>query len=359
MQCWIVPCNIGTYDIDQAIRTNGSYCWWRQSNDFAVGDTVFVFITKPVQAIRYRMEVTAIGVPETEQLMPEQLWVDKSLYYESLGSNKLARFEMQEQYADDVFPLEMLWEHGLQVYPQSVRTISKELSDFLLHKDDSDKHYKASPDIDPAGNPDLGTDYAADDGLWEGAVDKALVNHYERDRKAREECILAHGCRCAICGFDFEEAYGAMGRHFIHVHHIVPISKIGKGYQVNPVTDLIPVCPNCHAMLHSKPGCHEAYTPEELRAMMHQHLRSEFTDTRQPIHIGKLSQLEDDEKILAFVSDRLEANGHDANDLSLIKDCLNEFGEFYPFMGITDWLRAIRDYVKRQKLSNGSMAAEP
>ena len=41
-----------------------------------------------------------------------------------------------------------------------------------------------------------------------------------------------------------------LGKGFIHVHHIVPIHTIGKGYKVDPSTDLVPVCPNCHAMLH-------------------------------------------------------------------------------------------------------------
>lgn len=268
MQYWIVPCNIGIYDIDSAISANGGYCWWRQNNNFAVGDVVFIYISKPVQAIRYRMEVTAVNVAETEQLMPEQWWVDKGLYYETLGSNKLARFELREKYPDEEYPLSLLKQHGLTNYPQSVRIMGQELLGFLLHKDDNGKLHKTVSDFDPAGNPDLGTDYAADDDLWEGAVDKALVNHYERNREAREKCIRKWGCRCVICGFDFEEAYGPMGRHFIHVHHVVPISRIGRGYQVDPESDLIPVCPNCHAMLHSKPGKHEAYTPEELRVII-------------------------------------------------------------------------------------------
>jgi 5-methylcytosine-specific restriction protein A len=39
---------------------------------------------------------------------------------------------------------------------------------------------------------------------------------------------------------------------FIHVHHINPISSMGSVYKINPKQDLIPVCPNCHAMIHSK-----------------------------------------------------------------------------------------------------------
>lgn len=55
---------------------------------------------------------------------------------------------------------------------------------------------------------------------------------------------------CMTCGFNFKKAYGTLGEGFIHVHHIIPIGKIAVEYEVNPVTDLVPVCPNCHAMIH-------------------------------------------------------------------------------------------------------------
>jgi hypothetical protein len=50
-------------------------------------------------------------------------------------------------------------------------------------------------------------------------------------------------------------ARGALRRRgagFIHVHHRKPLALIGRSYAVNPVKDLVPVCPNCHAMLHTQ-----------------------------------------------------------------------------------------------------------
>lgn len=84
----------------------------------------------------------------------------------------------------------------------------------------------------------------------EGAVRRVNVNAYERDPKARRACIAHHGATCAACGFDFGEVYGTLGDGFIHVHHVRPVSTLGKDYRVNPTTDLVPVCPNCHWMLH-------------------------------------------------------------------------------------------------------------
>ena len=84
----------------------------------------------------------------------------------------------------------------------------------------------------------------------EGAKLRITVNRYERSNIARAKCIAAHGYECQACGIDFSKVYGELGKDFIHVHHIVPISKIGKEYRINPADDLVPVCPNCHAMLH-------------------------------------------------------------------------------------------------------------
>jgi 5-methylcytosine-specific restriction enzyme A len=84
----------------------------------------------------------------------------------------------------------------------------------------------------------------------EGAVRQVLVNAYERDRAARQACITHYGLTCVVCGLRFEERYGALRAGFIHIHHVVPLSEVGAGYELDPIKDLRPVCPNCHAMLH-------------------------------------------------------------------------------------------------------------
>lgn len=88
------------------------------------------------------------------------------------------------------------------------------------------------------------------DVFWEGALKIVSVNVYERNPKARASCINHHGTTCSVCSFDFASVYGPAGDGFIHVHHVLPISSIGKSYVLDPIEDLRPVCPNCHAMLH-------------------------------------------------------------------------------------------------------------
>lgn len=85
---------------------------------------------------------------------------------------------------------------------------------------------------------------------WEGALRRITVNAYERDAAARRACISHFGAVCRVCGLDFGAAYGELGIGFIHVHHTRPLGEVKSGYAVDPKEDLIPVCPNCHAMLH-------------------------------------------------------------------------------------------------------------
>ena len=84
----------------------------------------------------------------------------------------------------------------------------------------------------------------------EGKARRVLVNRYERDSAARDKCIEHYGAECFICGFNFSTAYGPAAEGFIHVHHLKPISELKGEYVVDPIVDLRPVCPNCHAMIH-------------------------------------------------------------------------------------------------------------
>jgi 5-methylcytosine-specific restriction protein A len=99
----------------------------------------------------------------------------------------------------------------------------------------------------------------------EGKTKTVLVNSYERNQVARQKCLEYHGYLCQVCNFDFEKIYGDIGKDFIHVHHVVDISIIGNEYSVDPINDLIPVCPNCHSMLHKKKP---AYRVDELKKIM-------------------------------------------------------------------------------------------
>ena len=98
------------------------------------------------------------------------------------------------------------------------------------------------------------------------AVSTVAMNRYERNPEARRACIAHYGTICAACGFSFEIAYGETGRDFIDVHHTVPASQLDSNYRLDPVTDLVPLCANCHAMAHI--GATTPRSLSELRQLL-------------------------------------------------------------------------------------------
>lgn len=90
------------------------------------------------------------------------------------------------------------------------------------------------------------------EGRTEGKRFLIYSTRYERNSANREAAIGYHGTKCMVCGFDFEETYGEIGRGYIEVHHIAPISDIDEETVVNPFEDLVCLCANCHRMIHRK-----------------------------------------------------------------------------------------------------------
>lgn len=83
----------------------------------------------------------------------------------------------------------------------------------------------------------------------EGKSHSTSITTYERNQFAKDECLNHYGYNCQICGTNFEDKYGEVGKNFIHVHHVEFISSFGGiEHEIEPINGLIPVCPNCHAM---------------------------------------------------------------------------------------------------------------
>ncbi|HET8760248.1 MAG TPA: HNH endonuclease [Nitrospiria bacterium] len=168
---------------------------------------------------------------------------------------------------DEAFPnhLDVQWANKPRdvVFPEivfSIQTIYEIPQEKFLSLTESSRRM-----IPPDSNfPD---EVGDDEEFIEGAVCQRTVNAYERDPRARAACIAKHGLRCGVCGMSFERRYGSIGRGFIHVHHKKPLAGRGGEYKLRPTVDLAPVCPNCHAMLHTQ---EPPLSIEELRTIMQQ-----------------------------------------------------------------------------------------
>ena len=110
-----------------------------------------------------------------------------------------------------------------------------------------------SPAVGPRTAKEWFPDESALPGKFlEGGRKQVTVNGIERDARARRECVRYYGHRCLVCDLLFSERYGALGQDFIHVHHLRPLGTSLKRRVTDPTKDLVPICPNCHAMLHQR-----------------------------------------------------------------------------------------------------------
>lgn len=134
----------------------------------------------------------------------------------------------------------------------------KEITPSRHHRDRRYWVSLASKDYSPAEEVGSGD-------FWEGATQTVTVNRFERSKAAREKCLRHYGYACSVCEFELKEIYGAIAERFIHVHHIVPLSEVREGYLIDPINDLRPVCPNCHAIIHRR---NKPLTIDEVRELL-------------------------------------------------------------------------------------------
>ncbi len=262
MRTWIIPIYATSFDFGRALYEGHDTMDWRMSSHpFEVGDEVWLAVKDPFVRLAVQLEITAVGLTEDEANDHPKLWRDLAAYYDGIGRFRYARMKVTGGAQSLYYSLEALHEHGLQGSLAGVVEVKDEQLLRFLHEEDF---------TDTPTEPDSSceVDYPADAQLYEGAVVQVLANRYERNRKAREQCIVLKGPRCAVCGMDFLETYGEIGRDFIHVHHLVPISSIGSEYELDVKRDLVPVCPNCHYMLHRK---NPPYTIDEIKKNLNRH----------------------------------------------------------------------------------------
>ena len=145
------------------------------------------------------------------------------------------------------------WRDGVRPIPQSDY-------DVIL------SHAKLMPPQDDAVAPNTEDESLTLQSANEGSKLSYFGTRYERRKDLRVKAIALHGLECKACGFDFEQAYGEYAKGLIHIHHVVPISDFGGEKAVNPETDLVPLCANCHAVVHRKRNT--TLSIDELQAML-------------------------------------------------------------------------------------------
>lgn len=247
MTYWILPWNKNVFNLPKCLEDFG-FVEWRQRNKLAVGDIVFIYCSNPLKQIKYMMQVSKIQIPFQESVNDKYLFSDK---YELKPTDFYARFVPIIEVSDnnENLSLDSLRKLGIESNLQGgIKVTNDILNQFLMAVD--------------VVFDDLSQTFT------EGKTHSLSVKAFERNEQARDACLKHYGYSCQICGINFEKFYGEIGENFIHVHHVDFISSFnGIEHKINPIEGLIPVCPNCHAMLHRK--INGSYiTPSELKALI-------------------------------------------------------------------------------------------
>lgn len=203
MQKWMISANGKMYDHASAFQKWG-FIDWRQKAHYKEGDIVYIYCTRPYKRVMYKTVVEKQSMSVNEIVDDKEYWFKVEEYEKALGG-KYARLRLIKQVNNDKLSLEELKLHGLKSAPQGPIKINHDLEEYIETYIHDDYAVGMFPEEVPPGKS------------YEGAVERISVNKYERSPIARKKCIEYHGCKCSVCGMDFGEKYGDLGKGFIHV----------------------------------------------------------------------------------------------------------------------------------------------
>ncbi len=206
--------------------------------------------------LQYKCIVEKINLNSSQIVDDKDYWTNEKKYNEPYDG-KFMSLKLIEQVSNNQMKLINLKAHGLKAAPRGPMQIKdsnllKYIETYFTDNNQSDFFPEMVKECDTEN---------------EGVKKTIIVNKYERSSKARENAVKFHGLNCIVCDLNFKEMYGEIGEDFIHIHHLIPIHKIGQNYKINYKKDLVPVCPNCHSMLHRKFEGKEP-TIEQLKQMI-------------------------------------------------------------------------------------------
>lgn len=282
MKTWIFQGNPKKFNVDDYLVEN-KFIWWaiRQKyleKDIKIGDQVFIWRSDGDKrfsgGVVARCEVTSLPQQFTNNEHELAYWHDELTIVTYLAvklqvlevevTNVLSRVELQDDKILSDLPI-------LKLRQNTNYLISDELGIHLYKLwqtritilEDPDKILEGSIELD------LVAEQAEEGHGLEGGVKYYYGKHYERNAKNRKAAIEIHGLNCFTCGFNFEEVYGERGKDFIEVHHIKPLSTLENLVEINPETDLVPLCANCHRMVHRRQD--DVWGVEDLKRKSHKY----------------------------------------------------------------------------------------
>ncbi|MBA8759961.1 HNH endonuclease [Staphylococcus schleiferi subsp. coagulans] len=258
MKYWIIPCNVKAYDVVEAFNSLKTIDW-KQSNNLKSaqnGDVVLIYLSAPYSCIKYICKINEVN--KSQITIDDRAFVVKGDSYVEYSNHM--ELELISEIEDNLLTLKILKDHGMKGAVQGPRSLKDGLLAFVLSEIGS---Y-----LNPTSTAE---DLLENIEYKEGKIIKQYGTKFERSSKLRQKAIEIHGVECKVCGFNFEKMYGSIGKDFIEIHHIKPMYSIREEIVVSPNIDLLPLCSNCHKMIHRKKN--QPLTIEELKQQIDNHMK--------------------------------------------------------------------------------------
>lgn len=268
---WIFQGNPKVFDIDNYVK-NHKYIWWSLRQEYyqdkiEIGDEVFLWRSdggrRGTGGILAKAKVVSLPQEETDDENAEDYW------HTDDGANSYLAIKLEVldvRLGEGFISRLSLLEHPVLKNLLILRL--RQQTNYLLSVEHANEINKLwSLKIIKEIEKDIEAEFAEEDYYYtDGKVKEFFGKRYERNIENRKKAIEIHGLSCAACGFNFEEVYGERGKDFIEVHHVKPLSTLKEEMVIDAKEDLVPVCANCHRMIHRRKE--NVLTVEELKTLL-------------------------------------------------------------------------------------------
>ena len=123
---WKVPCNPKFYKVDDAFKALKKLDWKQASNKMKIGDIVYIYVSKPVMAIRYKCKINKVDLKEIE--IDDSAFVINGDSYSTYPIHM--ELEFLQEYTDEL-TMKILSQHGIKGNIQGVRRVIGELHQYI------------------------------------------------------------------------------------------------------------------------------------------------------------------------------------------------------------------------------------
>ena len=131
MKYWIIPANPQRYKLDDALKGLNGVVDWRQHNNFEIGDVVYIYCSKPISQLVYKMEVIATNITSEHTIADQEYWGAPSEFKASLSNNRFFRISLLAENETEKLTLDDLLNHGLKGAPQGALIVKEPLLSYL------------------------------------------------------------------------------------------------------------------------------------------------------------------------------------------------------------------------------------